>query len=77
MTLFLSLVTLKKLQPSSMRNFIKELRYCQEDLTTIIQKTKCHPILLRLAWSDAGLMNIHLLNDLVVVMMTSLVVSIL
>jgi hypothetical protein len=53
-TFLLSLLTLKYWTPSPTRDIAKQLKFCKADLITIITKTKCHPILLRLAWSDAG-----------------------
>lgn len=44
----------KLFKPSRLRSLKKELSHCEEDLRSIIEKTKCNPILLRLAWSDAA-----------------------
>jgi hypothetical protein len=33
---------------------IKRLKACEKDLAEMISKSNCNPIMLRLAWSDAG-----------------------
>lgn len=57
MCFLMSLALLKVLTPSPIRNIKRELKYCRVDLSSVIQKMKCHPIMLRLAWSDAASYN--------------------
>ena len=53
MSLALSLYWLVFLAPTKEQKLLYQLKACYKELHTMVDKTNCHPLLLRLAWSDA------------------------
>eukprot|EP00428_Durinskia_dybowskii_P062488 CAMPEP_0170381768 /NCGR_PEP_ID=MMETSP0117_2-20130122/14584_1 /TAXON_ID=400756 /ORGANISM="Durinskia baltica, Strain CSIRO CS-38" /LENGTH=325 /DNA_ID=CAMNT_0010637359 /DNA_START=254 /DNA_END=1231 /DNA_ORIENTATION=+ len=48
--------------PTKEQQYKKDLHNCMKELTALIEKSNCHPILLRLAWSDAVTYDVDIIE---------------
>ena len=54
---------------------IKCLKLCQKDVTLMIKNSNCNPIMLRLAWSDAGIYLFQFFRSLTEIFLLSFVIN--